>query len=286
MEIYSSIHLSPSTQKSDKVLFYKWIIPRIGARIFEEIEKSDIIKFRADLMKETSYYNANLVITKISKLYNWAINEMGMKIINPSIKIRPLPWDTEKGIVLKLNEISDLLNVLDGWEKVLITIYIYSGARLGEGLGFQWSDVDFETRMISFNRQIKQEGIRNKLKNDPSKKTINMLPELIETLFEWKTHCREDAIWIIEDEGNYLKYDKWCKIFRRNIIKLYNFPEGFTTHDFKHTYTTTIMKKYNIMGSEKQFMCRSATPDITENIYTQVDTDILQLHIDSIKRKD
>jgi len=76
-------------------------------------------------------------------------------------------------------------------DKIALFIYILLGLRGSEVCGLEWSDIDFETKKLSVNRNHgyygKRFGSRDKQpKSKTSKRTISMPSQLIEILQEYK----------------------------------------------------------------------------------------------------
>ncbi len=75
-----------------------------------------------------------------------------------------------------LNEIKTILDNADGWFKNFLGIAFFTGARTGEILALEWSDIDFENHTISITK-TRTQGLTKIPKTKSSIRKIDILPQ-------------------------------------------------------------------------------------------------------------
>ncbi len=90
----------------------------------------------------------------ISDVFNYAI-ACNIVSSNPCHNVNTIKTERRERIVFTLEESQLFLEKLEEAEpryKAMFTLALYSGFRHGELLGLKWSDIDFESRVITINR--------------------------------------------------------------------------------------------------------------------------------------
>jgi len=133
--------------------------------------------------------------------------------------------DTE---VLKLAE--SLVNAPIEY-RTIILLLLYTGMRNGEAMGLEWKDIDFENNLVSINKSsqyIAGVGVFTKeTKNTSSERTIQVVPELIELLKQYKVWQNEQRLqrgilWKSNPENTDDKHcDRWNTCKKKNGTGVY-----------------------------------------------------------------
>lgn len=149
------------------------------------------------------------------------------------------------------NFVNILLNEADIRIKTSLLLLVYSGLRLGELLGLEWQDIDFQNQIIQVLRAsqyIAGKGIITKgLKNESSKRTIKLPKEIFNILSEYKNWYNEQRLingdrWInsnrlfIKENGLPL-YPNTVNEWLQAIIQKHKLKH-FTPHSLRHTNIT------------------------------------------------
>lgn len=288
-ELWGNKHLSKNSLHLDRTCIRNYINPLLGKIKVADLTKVKILQFQNDVMEKAGgeqkpgIVSTNLVINTLSKIFNKAV-ELDLMSINPAQKIKKLSIPKRNYPVLTPEQLFYLLDNVKGKDKYIIAIASLAGARRGEVFGFQWQDIDLKNGRISFNRQIQSTDIKDKLKTQGSHAIIDMLPDLIDLLKEWRLQCREEAVWLFENTfESHINPAGW--IYRNWSVKIrpkYDFLKDFRFHDLKHTYASLLISK-GLQPKEIQQLCRHATLAMTMDTYGHLFPDDVKKKIISIR---
>ncbi|MHB1406707.1 MAG: tyrosine-type recombinase/integrase [Desulfitobacteriaceae bacterium] len=135
----------------------------------------------------------------ISAILSYAVREQCI-INNPASRIK-VKVDKKEIAYFEEDMTEHMLSLLDSEHlkyKTLIYLAAYSGSRLGEVAGLEWSDVDFEHNLIRICRAsqyLPGKGIITKdPKNESSKRIIAMPPLVMDLLKEYKARQNEERL--------------------------------------------------------------------------------------------
>lgn len=150
----------------------KTLEDHFSKQLARAITVSDILKFRASrlktptrLNKQRSIASVNRELALLRRILNVALQE-GWLIKNPfaaGSKLISAADERKLERILTMDEETRLLAVCKGPRahlRAIIIVALDTGMRRGEILKLQWSDIDFETRMIkvkAFNTKTMQE---------------------------------------------------------------------------------------------------------------------------------
>lgn len=169
----------------------------------------------------------NRYISSLSSILSYAKN---LKWIdeNPCFSLKKLREPSGRERVFSMNEITRLLSVCkeasNRYLYAIVLIAITSGARKGEILSLEWSDINFENK-IAYLRQTKN--------NQP--RCIPLVDEIIQelkTLFQNKP-SQQDLIFASKTAFGHIDIKKSWKqaLMKANI-------ENCRFHDLRHTFCT------------------------------------------------
>ena len=179
---------------------------------------------------------------------------------------------------------------------VLFHLLAFSGMRRGEALALTWKDIDFKKNEIRINKALAQ-GKDNQLYVKSTKtgvvRTINMYPETISILQEWKKRQQEDYLilgfntlqpkqLVFSNERNEFlqltKPRKWLEY----VLNKYNLPK-ITTHGFRHTHASLL---YEAGNNPKIIQVRLGHSHYSEtmNTYTHVSEQAKDGSIDKLEQ--
>ncbi len=109
------------------------------------IEKHRIERKEKDRVKDSSI---NIDIAILSHIYTVAI-KAGIVDKNPCKDVRRLKVTQTKDRVLSQSEIALLLDKLQGKDRLMVLVGLFTGLRLGGVLGLSWHDIDFNKGLIT-----------------------------------------------------------------------------------------------------------------------------------------
>lgn len=225
-------------------IFRNQINEHLGNIKLIELNVMNIEKFYSTLKTDRKLSNSSILKTHryLKMMLDYGVKK-GLIDKNPAdFADKPTPgkyqytvWDT--------NDINDNLEKLkDSFLVNVITMAIFTGARLGELLALTWDDVDLNLNEMCFNKSIAvvdNKIILKKQKTTKSKRTIVILDELIPFLRKMRT--RIDTNLVLHDlNGQYWNPKYISKAFRSELKK-YN-VQSLRFHDIRHSHATMLLR--------------------------------------------
>lgn len=276
-ESYVDKNVKLSTKSSYETIIKNHLIPYIGHIKLKELKKADIEDiYHALLVNGRADGKGGLnvkTIQNVSLVLHKALDE-AMKheyIIKNPADIAAVPTmrsenGTKKEIeVLTKQEQKAVMDVCgDDVYGVAIKMALFTGVRLGELLGLQWSDIDYDKKTITVSRQVNRLkdysphaksktrlGIQEDTKTRSSNRSISLPEQLIELLTEhkkrqtaekrkWgKAYKDLDMIFARED-GYYIDPTTFRDHYQRKLKKAG--LEHHTIHALRHTFATRALE--------------------------------------------
>lgn len=119
-------------------------------------------------------------------------------------------------------------------DATLLALLTYTGMRRGEALGLQWGDLDFDTGLISIERNVTFKGnqpVVGTPKSAAGQRSIPMVKELRPYL-----HPKEDHLFVVGNGDTPITESAFDRAWQRigKTVDLH----GATPHIFRHTYLT------------------------------------------------
>ena len=245
---YGSKELAPSTYKRYCRMLETRLLPYFGHFYINKIKPTDIMKFYDLLEKDTQLVRKKgnngsktkkplsgktilehhrLLRAMLHKAVYWQLI-----VTNPAERVQPpkarkpkrRSYDDEQTKILLEN--LELLPNEDTKYKVAIILTVFTGVRLGELMGLEWTDVDFKNGIISINRSsqyLSDMGVFTKVPKTESSIREIAIPEFIISLLE------EYKLWYEEQKSIY--DELWM-----------NSDRLFVQADGKPMYPSTISK--------------------------------------------
>ena len=275
---YGEKELAPKTYKRYVGMLESRILPYLGSFILDKIKPTDLMKLydmlendtqikklaknngartMKPLSKKTILEHHRLISAMLHKAVYWQLIPY-----NPAERVQPPKVTRAKRRFYDDEQCKILLNGLNNLEKnefkykVAIILDVFTGARLGELLGLEWSDVDFKNKEISINKAsqyIPELGIYTKdPKTASSYRNVSIPDSVIEILQEYKIwyESQKDLygeLWIesnklfVQSDGKPMHPDtlsKWFGIFIQKIgLPVINFQ------GIRHTNATLLISQ-------------------------------------------
>ena len=219
---YGSKELAPSTYKRYCRMLETRLLPYFGHFYVNKIKPTDIMQFYDLLGKDTQLVrkkgnNGKKTIKPLSgktilehhrllramlhKAVYWQII-----VSNPAERVQPPKARKPKRKYYDDDQCKILLENLEqlSYEKIkyktAIIIAVFTGLRLGELMGLEWSDIDFRNGIISINRSsqyLADKGVFTKMPKTESSIREVAIPEFVISLLE------EYKLWYEEQKSLY-----------------------------------------------------------------------------------
>ncbi|MGM8140072.1 tyrosine-type recombinase/integrase [Enterococcus italicus] len=271
-----------STLINTEAIFKNHIIPEFGDTAIDKITLQDCQKFMNDLSDKIQTFGKTM--NYIGSVFDYA---MRVELItrNPVKLIKKPPKKMSLKVEEDLNfyDKEQLKLFLKYAEKgtnyrayVFFRLAAFTGARKSEILALQWSDIDFEAKILTINKSLSKtrEGyIISTTKNSSSVRKISLDENTLEIIKKFYHDESLDSL-IFKSESNGIlpitKPRKWLIRIQDNIDKDLDQPlKRITTHGFRHTHASLL---FEAGAGIKEVQMRLGHADIqtTMNVYTHV----------------
>ena len=192
----------------------------------------------------------------ISNILGYAV-KMDMIKENPCRKVTVPKGEQKEKQIYSLDEMLALLAALDKAPlryKTFFYLLAYSGLRKSEMLGLEWSDINFDTGVISISRTshhtTRHGTYTDTTKTKGSRRSIKVSEKIVDLLKQLKAEQKEKAAmygskWVMtnrvftDEFGNLMGYGApydWLKKFcKRNSLPFYGI------HSFRHFVASALI---------------------------------------------
>ena len=278
--------LQPKTLQQYTLLSVR-IIEHLGNIRLNKLLPKDIQAFYAFLKNEKGLNTGKTLAAETQRHYHRFLSSVlreayKLQIIDRDIMnhvIAPKAKDIPKKILddeQSKKFVASLLGEKDLRKKTALLLLVYSGCRIGELLGLEWSDVDFANHSIFIQRAsqyINRQIITKCPKTKESQRIISLPPELFPILMEYKRHWLETTKCIdIHYERLFLQkngkplfvntINKWLK----KILRDHGLPE-VSAHSLRHT-NITLQLLAGVPLRQVSARAGHKNPTTTSNIYS------------------
>ncbi|WP_160693394.1 site-specific integrase [Clostridium sp. C2-6-12] len=260
---------------------------------FKDIEDMDITTIKSihiqkcvDLMvsKGLKSITIKTYLQKLSAFFKAAIYQYNLILINP-VNYNNIKFKTDKNVttkrVLNSQEEEELLSKIKNKKYHLISIIAAKcGLRLGEILALTWTDIDFDNRKISINKQWKQIDKKifdfGSVKSKNSNRIVPIPKSVLENLKIYKKNS------ILRIDGRIFTYKNTISTgsnLHREYVKL-----GFdiSIHELRHTYATNLIANGVDFKTAAKFLGHDV--EMTMSIYSHVNDEMLKRATDIIDK--
>jgi integrase len=285
-------NVRPSTYRSYEQIIRNHLIPGLGTYTLDKLTPQVIQNF-LNAKSETGISTEHLrrvLRAALSQAMNWELI-----VRNPAKLVSP-PKKAQKEIAfLDVDQAKAFLEaVSNSHHEALYKVAISDGLRLGEALGLQWADIDFENRTLTVRKQLQRIDGKLQLvdpKTQKAKRTIPLPEFAIESLRQHRAKQLEMSLF---------QADVWQKsdfVFtssigtpadprniRRSldeILKTHNLPK-LRFHDLRHTCASLLLAQGTDARTIMETLGHSQI-SVTLNTYSHV---MPQLQRDSADRMD
>ncbi len=265
---YVEVRLAPKTLASYKTQIKLRIKPGLGHVRLKDLRPVHIIQFMNELQSSRTRFDgkkkeqvSDRVISDVFKILSSMLTDaMEWQMIpenpcervpHPKVKKSKAHLPSEdiiKAILVKVKE-------LDVKHRLMIMLPIYTGIRVGEMLGLQWKDIDFDKKVISVvrsNQRVGKKLITKAPKTEGSVRKVSFGEGIGSLLAEYK-NCQDEeksqlgSQWQCEEEA--WVFTKWNgqpmgvttpTQFWSKFLKTNGFPH-MRFHDLRHLSATILI---------------------------------------------
>ena len=173
---------------------------------------------------------------------------------------------------LDQEEIASLLANATDTFKPLIAFMIFTGVRLGEALGVQWSEIDFAAESVRVRVQLDRKRRRVDLETDAARRDIVLMPELARILRELKVrspHSRDADFVFANPDGRGRDHRSTSRGIFRTVTRA-KLGAGVSAHTFRHSFASMLIVglRYDAVAVSRQL--GHTRPSFTMDFYSHL----------------
>ena len=240
----------PNTMLAYQKKYRKWGAPYIGKMILSDVKPLHIINIvRIMQDKHKSHSTIKDVRSMLSSMFQSAIDN-GLITSNPITNASrdQVHLEEEKMRVLSIEEHQRFLREAKNYAHYDAYCFVLqTGLRVGELIGLQWGDVDFDKKIIHVRRNVSyvfpsSNFIVGDTKSKAGNRTIPLTPKALQILQKLKTQNQrivsfeyKDYIFVSQD-GKPVTYNAYAKML--GLIQRRKRFERLTMHMLRHTFAT------------------------------------------------
>ena len=245
-----------NTIRGYKNTYKNHIKPFLGSMFLKNINVVVVQNFITDQSNKLSYHIMKNVHIVLGQMLRLAFDQ-GFIANNPYVYIRKKKYVKDRNLDYELPDpdtlrlIPTLFSDTDP-EYIAFYIALYTGARASEIFGLKWTDIDFESHIISIERQISEIGNVHDIptKTPSSVRKIKVSDDLMKMLVNYKSKLDQFAS-LYGDKfkgGEYVCSSSDGKLMRpsyarRNIQnRLKPYGKEFRFHTLRHFYATKALE--------------------------------------------
>lgn len=305
-DIYKRQGLARSTVVNTKEYFGKYLLqPELfGGMYLERMSRKDIQKRLNDFVPK--YVESHKIISYANRVLKWAVNNEDIAFNdNPlehvtlvkakTSKKREVKYYTEEQVQAFEKGINTYWGTTRRDLLTIFTLLLRTGARIGEILGLQWQDVDFQNGILVLDGRISASNdgtmdYLDGLKNGDDIRKIEIDSNTLMTLRKWKQEQREELFSLghkLVDTDFLFSYafdarKRKTIYYRKGTIReaLLKFYEWYNSshneklpylnlHGFRHTHASLLLSNgVDLKRVSERLGHKDIT--ITANIYADV----------------
>ena len=266
--------IKESTRRSYEVLINAHIIKRIGNKPISEIDSYTLQRLVDDLIiPNKSTRTAQQVKWIMSKALRKA-RKLGLTTRVIDTRDIEIPITKPKEIdIWGIEDVKKFLEVINGDRyEFFYLLYVFCGLRRGEAIPLEWSDIDWENKTISINKQFCRVRGQHEIstpKTDGSVRILPMPPRVFEYLSDLR--AKSDCKGLIVKENGRMVVPSTVSHHFQIIARDNNLPR-VVLHSLRH-FAATTLKDAGVSVKDCQSILGHSTPLTTMKYYQHSDID-------------
>lgn len=270
-DIYKKPYLRENSQNAIKYVLNQHILPYIGGYRLRDISPMQIQSIMAALSDKSNSLQSKVLIA-LRSIFK-AAQENGLVAKSPvSSMLKPSGKKTSEKVALTPQE-SDLLlqRVKNDRAYTFLLIALQTGMRRGEIVGLQWSDIDFESRMIRVRHNAVlgryETTVSELMKTKAGRRDIPMSNEVEAWLRKQRDRSSSKFVLSLKNKKvmTLSSFRSMWKLIERELPETH-----ITAHILRHTYITRLFEA-GLDVKEIQYLAGHSTMDMTLSVYTHYD---------------
>ncbi len=172
---------------------------RFAPRRLRSVTSAEIAEWKETLAKRVGPRTVLGALQLLDALYRHA-RRFGWAVTNPCESLHA-PRYKANVRALTPAELSALLAQADGQTALLLKVAATTGLRASELFGVRFTDIDFQTGMVSITRQL-QDGVAMALKTDKSRRRVPLSAAIVKELREHPRRFGGGLVFVAPDSAD------------------------------------------------------------------------------------
>jgi len=241
-KLFLEDHSRPNKRTyQDDIYRVRRLIHAFRGKALSEISIQDIERFKGRLASEVSPATVNRHLTLLKTLFNKAV-QWGKTEVNPAKGVKLFRENNQRVRFLSEDEEMKLEAVFPSKYWHLVEFAIHTGMRKGEMFNLRWTDINFQTSVITIPRS-KSGEMRHIPMNDRVVEILRGLPSRMKS--EW---VFPSATWSTPMDGDNFTKRVFIPAVKKARI------EDFRWHDLRHTFASRLVMKRNDLTTVRELM--------------------------------
>ena len=256
--------IKPSTLQTYMYKLNRYVVPYIGDHDFAKLKDADI----TGLYQRLNGVAFNHVTAPIKSIIKYA-RDLGLAVPTIDEHTWKLTKTKKREEYLTAEEVKILLEKCEPKFRHLFALLVYTGMRVGEIRGLNWSDVSLANRTIRIERQL---GTLTDIIGTPKSGKTRTIPIDENVLKILKSYAStKGSKWIVSGRMFSLGYD----VIQREVVRCREFiGKDIVVHSLRHT-AASLMIQANVPMEKIGAILGQSTANITAQ-YAHLSTDSLR----------
>ena len=280
--------LKPKSYAIKEYIIKQQIVPRIGLLQVNSLIASDIQQMINDMVnKGLSYSTIKKAYDTLNHRFKLAINQEqvnknpALGVILPKQKNKKdseIQYFSEKQckeLIQESRRIYDYNNQNVYRLGEIVPFLIFTGLRIGEAIALEWTDIDYENKTISVNKnvvEVKSQKTdkyilqkQDSTKTDSSTRIIPISNNAMECIKNLEKINGDKKFIFASTTGKYVSPSNFGRMFR-GIQKALNYEHILGLHSLRHTFATLMLNNGIDVKIVSELLGHSNV-SVTYNIY-------------------
>ena len=273
-EVYVKNNNKPSEILNKKIILKAHLVPFFEKSYLSEIKNFNIEEYKSlKIKKGLKNKTINNHLAVLSKCFSIAKE---WEVIDKIPVIKHLKVPPQKFDYLTVEESKTILNLANGWLKELILLALRTGLRFGELVALDWSDVNFEQKMLTV-RRASVKGIMGSTKSNK----IRYIP-IAQDLFKTLNKRKKNKGFIFSNPDYRPFSHQKCYKALKALCRRNGFRK-FTWHTLRHSFASHLAQNGISIQAIQKLLGHSDI--VTTMRYAHLSPSTLQGAIDTLNDK-
>jgi len=236
----------------------------------KDVSPKFIDSYKTERIKFVSHTTVNIELRFLKSAFNTA-KRWELLELNPCDKVSYFKVPEVEPVYLKREEVSRLLDVMPRWLRDITVYALHTGCRRGEILSLQWSQIDFDSRLIHIQSNSNFRTKHGKRRQLPMSETVyNLLLS--------RKNCATNN-YVFTKKGLPITGDNAQKQFKKSVRKA-KIDDRIHFHSLRHSAASYMIQAGVPIFLVSKILGHSSV-QVTK-IYSHVEVDNLRDAVEKI----